>query len=366
MLRRSLSLSVVVVLVIAACATTLKYQGVNLAQYLNFSHKLHAGEAACGDCHAGVEESEDATKGKFIGQGEHGGCADCHEVDEDDACGQCHKGSTQEVRLNRVDRHLKFSHALHDEDVIEGGCSFCHASATLSEHPGTEMIPGHDLCKTCHEQQFTKLQCDTCHRDLHRQSDKPSTMFSHQGNFIKRHGKLAQDAGRCAACHDQTYCADCHARTAAVPLSVSFPDNIEAGYIHRGDFIARHASLAASDPSTCYRCHGAQYCKSCHQLSGLAPSAPSATQPTATKRVHGPDIMQPGSPGFHGLLARRDISKCASCHDQGAASNCVQCHRVGALGGNPHPSNFSWSNKASECRNNGMCAACHIGGAGCR
>jgi hypothetical protein len=70
----------------------------------------------------------------------------------------------------------------------------------------------------------------------------------------------------------------------------------------------------------------------------------------------------PHPPGFgtrHAAAARADIASCAACHDQGAASVCVDCHRVGGVGGNPHPASWLSRHEAREIAGNGMCAACH-------
>ena len=100
---------------------------------------------------------------------------------------------------------------------------------------------------------------------------------------------------------------------------------------------------------------------------GVTPPKSNTTVASAAgRRVHGADVMKPGTPGFHGNQARRAINRCASCHDQGAQSNCVRCHKVGELGGNPHPTGFSWRGQSTACRENVMCGACHIAGAGCK
>jgi hypothetical protein len=78
-----------------------------------------------------------------------------------------------------------------------------------------------------------------------------------------------------------------------------------------------------------------------------------------SRSPHPPGFSFPGSPDFHGPAARRDIASCASCHDQGAASNCVSCHRVGGIGGNPHPASWLARHDAREIAGNGMCLACH-------
>ena len=350
------------ILTVAACATTLKYHEDLLSEKLNFSHQRHLSEADCGDCHGGVEGDLGPTQGKYVGRGDHGGCVECHEVDDETACKSCHLSDDYQVELPHKDRKLKFAHAQHAD--VEGGCETCHAGVKTATKPGLSLVPGHDTCKTCHAEAYEKAQCTLCHQDLHRQGLRPTSVAAHDGDFLKRHGKFAQDTEPCMACHDQTYCSECHAQTTALTQPIRFPEKIEGNFIHRGDWIARHASSARTDSSTCSQCHGTAFCVSCHELNGLAAVGPVST-PTALQQVHGPGFMNPTSPDFHGRQARRNISKCASCHDRGAMSNCVDCHRVGGVGGNPHPREFNWTDKANDCRNNGMCAACHLGGSGC-
>jgi hypothetical protein len=182
--------------------------------------------------------------------------------------------------------------------------------------------------------------------------------FSHQGNFVRGHAAPARaSAETCAQCHDQTYCADCHAKTVSVPVEVKFPERVNAQFIHRNDFLGRHSLEAAADPMSCQRCHGQTFCQSCHQEEGLVPAA------TGVAGQHDPHPAGwgfPGSRDFHGDAARRDITSCQVCHDQGPRSNCVTCHRVGGVGGNPHPPSWTQRHGADEIRKNAMCGYCHL------
>ena len=54
-----------------------------------------------------------------------------------------------------------------------------------------------------------------------------------------------------------------------------------------------------------------------------------------------------------------NIAQCATCHDQGRNSNCVSCHKVGGMGGNPHPPGFVDQHPREEINSNNMCRACH-------
>ncbi|MBW2730779.1 MAG: cytochrome c3 family protein [Deltaproteobacteria bacterium] len=355
---------------IVACATVKVKHSLQLSSVLKFSHAFHVEQGDCGDCHGEIAKSTGPTLGKFIPKKNHGGCADCHEDATTDKkeCKLCHVGTDKNIELTRVNRQLIFSHKSHEPHLKDkGGCKHCHAAAYTAKKAGTKLLGKMAVCTdSCHKSDLNSQACDKCHTNLRGQTLQAVASLGHQGDFLKRHGPLARNTQRCAQCHDQTFCGDCHAKTAAMPLSLRYPERVNARYIHRGDYLGRHSRDARARPDTCRKCHGAKHCTTCHEMQGVSAPVGKARLGTNLRKVHGGQWMQPGQPGFHGRLARRDSSRCASCHDQGAASNCVRCHQVGGSGGNPHTPGFKWRNKADECRKNPMCLSCHVGGMGCR
>jgi hypothetical protein len=218
------------------------------------------------------------------------------------------------------------------------------------------MAPKMASCLQCHEHaaRFDEGRCAECHVDLARYPLEPLSTFSHQGDWIRQHGASARaDTEACARCHEQTFCADCHAKTVAVKVEIKFPEQVLARFIHRNDFIGRHQVEARAEPATCRRCHGSSFCEGCHQAQNLTPFGTSPRNP------HPPGWTFPGSASFHGTEARRDIASCAACHDQGARSICVDCHRVGGVGGDPHPPGWGQTHGRGEIGRNGMCLVCH-------
>jgi hypothetical protein len=179
---------------------------------------------------------------------------------------------------------------------------------------------------------------------------KPVSDFSHQGDFLRTHGAMArQRAETCATCHDQTKCAECHAATTRpFKAEIQFPEEVESRFVHRGDFLSRHPIEAAADPASCRRCHGSGYCRSCHEFQGVAPGVAGGRNPHPSSFF-----------AQHGSAARQNIVACAGCHDQGAAAICVQCHRPGGIGGNPHPPGWAGKHSPSDVSKNRMCRACH-------
>jgi hypothetical protein len=359
--RRSLLLLALVAALALGLWACSVWRGEPSKGRLIFPHAQHVKEADCADCHAGVEKSRTATAGKFIAGG-HGACDKCHEEEVKARCDKCHRGARSGIRLSRPDRGLSFSHAAHTKTP----CKSCHLEG---KEPGA-LVPGHATCNTasCHRAAYKASRCGSCHRDLQRYRLKPVTALKHGPGFATAHGGMArQNIRSCAQCHDQSYCAECHAaRTAAATPSILFPEKVDRGFIHRGDYLTRHALEARADQGTCFKCHGQRGCRACHALNGLA--APPDTQRPGgvTRRQHPGGWMTAGSGEHHGRKARQDIARCASCHDRGAQSNCVGCHRVGGSGGSPHPRGWSWRNKSSVCASTAVCATCHPAGRGCR
>ncbi|HZY05794.1 MAG TPA: hypothetical protein VFF02_20075, partial [Anaeromyxobacteraceae bacterium] len=139
------------------------------------------------------------------------------------------------------------------------------------------------------------------------------------------------------------------ATTGPLKPDVQFPERVEADFIHRGDWVSRHQIEASADPASCRRCHGSGYCRSCHELNSVAPGVPGARDPHTT----------PGwaNGAVHGPEARRNIVSCAGCHDQGAASTCMLCHKPPG-GANPHPPGFlKRFNQGDQTKP--VCRICH-------
>jgi hypothetical protein len=211
-------------------------------------------------------------------------------------------------------------------------------------------------CTDCHEHQaqFSEARCDACHLDLQRYPLRPITSYSHEGNYLQTHARSARSAGAsCALCHEQSFCTDCHASTVGARPEVKLAGRVDRQFIHMGDFLGRHSVEARADSASCSKCHGTSFCESCHRTQRLTAEAAQPLRP------HSESFNIPGSPDFHGLVARRDIASCAACHDQGAQSNCVECHRVGGIGGDPHPPGWSLRHGHEEINRNAMCLACH-------
>jgi hypothetical protein len=282
-------------------------------------------------------------------------CLGCHAAEKEKGnCGFCHTDVRRAAAWPAHEPSLAMSHADHIERTKEK-CSVCHTKLPEPVRSAA-MTPSMATCLSCHEHraEYDEGRCRTCHTDLARFPLTPVSLFTHRGDFVREHARPARAASAtCAECHEQTFCSDCHASTVAARVEVKFPERVDAYFIHRNDFVGRHTVEAAADPASCRRCHGSSFCENCHRAQNLSSLAANPRDP------HPAGWAMPGSASFHGTAARRDIVSCAGCHDQGARSICVDCHKVGGIGGTPHPPGWESRHPREEIARNGMCAACH-------
>jgi hypothetical protein len=175
----------------------------------------------------------------------------------------------------------------------------------------------------------------------------------HDGDWLREHGpNAASAADLCATCHAETFCAGCHgATTPALPERIAFDDPLRAG-VHRAGFRSRHAEEARAQPGLCNTCHRPESCTSCHADRGVLAGAGGGSP-------HPPGWLgSPGQRNDHGPAAWRNAAECASCHAGPGEMSCVGCHRVGGVGGDPHPPGWSSSRDQAEL----PCRLCHVAG----
>jgi hypothetical protein len=374
-----------------------------------FSHKQHldmkglSGRAAekkmCAACHFATPNDP---RGEEPGDPLEASCLVCHgEWKQKGDCGKCHTDPQKPLTYG-LSTHPKilFSHARHDERIErleDRACAYCHETAWEEgdDTAGVRLNQDaeerwHGICFRCHlmRTEWEKMSCGKCHTTV---SDiggpRPLSRFHHDGEWLQQHGD--QLIGRpdgivlCAKCHDRGYCQDCHdARDERrVRPELKWPDRPDRKFIHRGDYVNRHAFEARENPADCIRCHAVgSFCKNCHEQRGLSIATRYVNQ-TQTgdrnyfRRDNQPvqsilqyhngsyaEFMAPTSPLFHGRTARRDAVLCATCHDQGRDSVCMDCHAdtnvKGARiqGGNPHPPGF----KSAIPKNARPCSYCHV------
>jgi hypothetical protein len=334
----------------AACSWWMAGRPDSTGDVLTFNHAMHTTDfgVECSECHGAIADATDLSTSFAAPES---ACLDCHDRDAD--CSSCHSDPSRRTALVYEAPDLAFSHQAHVARV-SGDCSRCHATATATELPVPP--PTMAICMSCHNHQeaYDSGRCLDCHTSMQRLPLRAVAEFDHGGDWLGRHGQVAHaGAEACLSCHVQSQCDDCHSTVAAAAPANLFPDELNRTLLHRGDFITTHPIEARADSTLCLRCHESSFCEDCHTANGLTARASNALQP------HPAGWMDPASPNFHGPQARLQTASCAACHDQGAASNCVDCHAVGRVGGNPHPSGWSDRYDLSDVADNAMCQVCH-------
>jgi len=342
------------VLVLAALVTGGRlFAGSEPKLAINPNHAGHTkAKVDCLTCHESIfDETTLGQPGVFPKEKV---CLGCHKKEKESGnCAYCHLTAKPTTYFKR-EPHLVMNHAKHLEKSDK--CEVCHVALPAVGQVDWP-VPPMETCLNCHEhkEQFDNGQCIACHIDLERFPLSPTTFYNHRPNFTRQHVQIARSASAsCTACHAQTFCADCHAaRTRPMPPEWIQPDRPDRNWIHWGDYLSKHTVEARANPAACQKCHTISFCTDCHQKQRLTSNSDNPLNP------HPASWLTPGGPSFHGTAARNDIVSCAACHDQGAASNCVSCHRVGAGGGNPHPSGWNSKHPASDITRNAMCLTCH-------
>ncbi len=335
------------VLIIAGCAAV----KTDAQDPIVFAHHVHTEQGlGCADCHTPSGQARLA----LMAVPRKPECAMCHDVESEENCSKCHRQPDDPQTFEPRQRRIVFSHTEHEE--YGAACEDCHDGAAHwpMGHDGEGL--GHDDCRDCHKEAFEKGSCAMCHQRLAAEGRAPVDVYAHGPNFVDRHGieaKGGQDV--CLSCHTQSFCADCHSKTQGVRPSVRYPEEVGRTFMHQGDWISRHAIESRVGDSSCLKCHQTDACSSCHERSGVGAGRSKASP-------HPADWVLPGSALSHGRAARRRITECAACHDQGPASNCLECHSP--LGGhrahNPHPPGWNPPVPRSEAPSHQMCSICHM------
>ncbi|HEY3359813.1 MAG TPA: cytochrome c3 family protein [Polyangia bacterium] len=332
---------------------------------ITFSHQKHVVEqgTACADCHANV--AKQTALPAEIDAPKMAKCGDCHEIKAKDKCGLCHVFAaipTGYAVWTPPAGKLRFNHSGHLAQT-KNSCDPCHAQAAKTVKLSQMRRPGHKECLSCHghKEDYRALRCDKCHTNLREYPLQAIAIFNHEGNWLAEHKAYGKtNDGACRQCHIERYCDDCHSRHNELIPSVRFPERVDRQLIHRGDWRARHGLETAANPGTCLKCHAEKQCRDCHRVEGIGETDPRGRGPNSpSARPHPTGWMNPVAADFHGTAARRNIVTCAGCHDRGANSNCVNCHRVGGAGGNPHPGGTVRGREGERTKNK-MCRICHV------
>ena len=243
-----------------------------------FSHALHT-DLECTDCHTDIDKSTLAEDRNLPTMDV---CGDCHDIESEEECRQCHRNPDEPEASPHPDRSILFSHQNHLGRRPD--CAVCHGSIATSPSPQPEHMPDMARCLSCHEGVKAGNACGLCH------SDHISLADIHPAEWRHQHGDQAPfKTDWCLQCHQgASSCIDCHRG-----------DNL-TGSIHDLNYRFTHGLDAKNKRTDCSRCHDGQtFCNDCHERENLFPLLHSTIAWLTD----------------HGRAARRDVENCASCHD---------------------------------------------------
>lgn len=270
------ALGVLAALYLSGCKTNLTG--------IRFSHKLHAEEASCTECHKGGASAPESA------------CADCHEIDRVNpsaACLTCHTEEDYAVKGSRPASYadLIFDHSAHEE----AECANCHGTMAFNRKSQQSSLPMMDACTRCHDGGDAPVVCATCHETV-RAEVAPE---DHMAGWETRHGRASEMTGRCNYCHTTTGCEECH--------------NTERPRSHTPSWAkSGHGREATFDRRSCATCHQADECNRCHQMKPSSHFMGGFRIPTAPKTGHAELVQRRGG-----------TRSCLVCHEQ---SFCTDCH----------------------------------------
>jgi hypothetical protein len=330
------------VIAVGACAGVL---GLSKSGPQPFPHRKHViAGVSCTTCHGSMTKDN----GVALHIPDESSCKTCHAKPHDNhPCLGCHAEGNALPELVEAREHLVFDHATH-QGRTNGNCMRCHVGIAEGDR---DLRPAMATCFRCHDTDAASNagKCSACHKNLDESTTLPQSHLAHDGDWVHEHGVRAASSGDvCQTCHREQFCASCHGRTvAALPATQSFANPFTPS-VHRAGFAARHSHEAKSEPGACQTCHQPDRCQSCHIANNVAGENRNSPHPAGW--------LGPTPAGnMHGREARRDPASCASCHSGAGEQLCVSCHRVGGVGGNPHPP--GWSSRISLSAM--PCRLCH-------
>jgi hypothetical protein len=369
-MRKQISFVLVAMLIFAGY---LFINAQDRSKILKFSHKQHVKEAeiACADCHTTIENSTKAEDRNFPAKEV---CANCHDVEDEENCTLCHVDMDNLASFANPVRTYFFNHKKHVADE-KFGCEKCHAGIENAEMGDGKFIPPRENCNSCHDGLGATMECMTCHRlDTQFRPDSHIPIWSREHMVQVRSG-----GADCAHCHTNNYCQQCHESTDLISTKI-LPNNFYANYspqaggkqtmvmktVHDLNYRYIHQLDAAGKEKNCRTCHETSaYCSECHDNGG-------ATNQIRPAWHGGPDwgaiALGVGTGGGrHAQLAKRDIERCAACHDmQGADPSCLLCHTDfdGIKNTNPRTHEPGFSNRFGEDSDfhndeGAVCFMCH-------
>jgi hypothetical protein len=252
---------------------------------------------------------------------------------------------------------VQFNHDEHQEYIDEEPtCAACH------KQDAQVIVPAKENCLECHEEDF--------YTEVSFAGTK-----THGPVWSLNHRAAAKgDTIDCSACHQQSYCMDCHKAGFADEMGELGNNMIN---VHRSDFHVSHPIAARTDPQLCSSCHERDFCVECH--ARFAPedlaieshrkgwslisvsAAPHESFTDDMCQICHPNSVLPAHEwsSTHSREARKNLATCQACHPEGDV--CLTCHSAKTgLRVNPHPKDWDdMKDNLRDASDNRSCRKCH-------
>ncbi|MFK8002549.1 MAG: hypothetical protein AB8H86_23365 [Polyangiales bacterium] len=337
---------------------TTVYPPQELAVKMNHELPAHA-SLRCERCHVGATDSTLASDRLLPTEAS---CAPCHDAQTQRPGGECSFCHLGEPRASRVPTaRLHFSHETHAQTGVP--CLSCH-QVQRTELATRQHLPTMQSCFRCHggdgvgrQVPGASSECSTCHLQqggVLRTEFGEARMLPPAWLFNMEHDRDFLVRHRWVAADNGEMCTECHHENECADCH---DGRTRPPSVHPNDFLTVHGPMARRDDTRCASCHTVQrFCAECHARLGLSPMAAPIAAPAGG--FHPPGWIE--NPSGHAMEARRSMNTCTSCH---AERDCVVCHGASGVGGgvSPHGPSFAPRCESLRSSNPRACQTCHGG-----
>lgn len=224
----------------------------------SFPHRVHVvdNQLACTFCHGSVRSSD------APGMPPPELCAPCHDRFDQHKPPERRVGAFfgpdsryRTVAVSGRSADVRFSHRAH---VTAAGldCTTCHGDVAQQDDVPLQPLTRKSDCMDCHQRHGEGNACSVCHTSV----DRDWLPDSHRSSWVRFHGEHVRAGSersedRCTLCHqDATGCNACHQQQAPQDHDQSFR-------------LRTHGMQASIDRSRCAVCHTQDSCQQCHEVT---------------------------------------------------------------------------------------------------